>query len=169
MNDQIEQYLLDRFEIQDLQARYAVGQDDHQGDDRQLAEQWRDVFAETAELDYSSGGYPGTRATYPEIIDWMRGTADTAGVMNVFAGWQHMLGLPTVVIDGDTATARTDLFATHKGKPGTSEANWNLMDACTFYDKLRRVDGRWLITYRRLEVHWLETFGGITAPVGDFD
>jgi hypothetical protein len=23
--------------------------------------------------------------------------------------WQHMLGLPTVVIDGDTATARTDL------------------------------------------------------------
>ncbi|PHV66145.1 nuclear transport factor 2 family protein [Williamsia muralis] len=168
MQEDIARHLLDRLEIQDLQARYAIGQDEHQGSDGDVAEQWREVFAADAELDYSSGGYPGVRATYPELIEWMRGTAGEGGVMNVFDNWQHMLGLPTVAIDGDEATARTDLLATHKGKPGPRGESWNLMDACTFYDTLRRIDGKWLITHRRLEVHWLETFAGVAPLAGEF-
>jgi hypothetical protein len=156
-NDQVR-YLLDRIEIQDVIARYAIGQDAHQSDDG-LLDQWHDVFTSDATVDYSAGGFEG--GTYVELARWMRGGGidDGArdGVMHDFTGWQHMLGLPTVIIGGDTATARTDLLATHRGGP-LGEAKWYLNDACTFHDALLRTENGWRITHRRLEVHWLDKF-----------
>jgi hypothetical protein len=42
------QYLLDRFEIQDVIARYGRGQDDHQGDDFHILDDWDNVFTPDA-------------------------------------------------------------------------------------------------------------------------
>jgi hypothetical protein len=36
--------------------------------------------------------------------------------MSGFSNWQHMLSLPLVKIEGDTAKAWTDFFATHRGR-----------------------------------------------------
>jgi hypothetical protein len=38
------QYILDRFEIQDVLARYAAGQDDHQGEQGGTVEDWSKVL-----------------------------------------------------------------------------------------------------------------------------
>jgi hypothetical protein len=151
-------YLLDRIEIQDVIARYAVGQDAHQSDD-DLLQHWDHVFTPDAVVDYTAGGF--RVGTYTELARWMRGNAidhgERDGVMHGFTGWQHMLGLPTVTVDGDTATALTDLLATHRIGPDHSATAY-LSDACTFHDSLSRTAAGWRITHRRLEVHWIDTF-----------
>jgi hypothetical protein len=153
-------YLLDRLEIQDLIARYAVGQDAHQHDDG-LLEQWHDVFTQDATVDYSAGGF--RKGTYVELAEWMRGdgihNGDRNGRMHEFTRWQHMLGLPTVTIDGDTATARSDLLATHRAKTDSDgEPGWYFNDACTFHDDFVRTVNGWRIAHRLLEVHWADPF-----------
>ena len=50
------QYILDRFEIQDVLARYAAGQDDHQGEQCGTVEDWSKVFTPDAVLDYTQAG-----------------------------------------------------------------------------------------------------------------
>jgi hypothetical protein len=42
------QYVLDRFEIHDVLARYAAGQDDHQGLEPGTQEAWANVFTDLA-------------------------------------------------------------------------------------------------------------------------
>ena len=151
-------YLLDRIEIQDVIARYAIGQDAHQNDDG-LLDHWREVFTPDATVDYTAGGF-GV-GTYLELARWMRGhginNGARDGVMHEFTAWQHMLGLPTVSIDGDTAHARSDLLATHRGGP-PGQTTWYLNDACTFHDTLIRTEQGWRISYRHLEVHWVAKF-----------
>lgn len=168
--DQIR-YLLDRLEIQDVIARYAVGQDDHQAD-RDVRTQWDTVFTPDAVLDYTAGGF--REGTYVEVAEWMRGRAagpdgpEQSGRMDVFTAWQHMLGLPVVEVNGDTATARTDLLATHRGRPGPN-GGWYFNDACTFHDRLARTTNGWRITHRRLVLHWANAFPTIDDPSGSDD
>lgn len=151
-------YLVDRIEIQDLVTRYGLGQDLHQnGDDDVLAE-WDQVFAPGATVDYSVTGAPLDGVTYQELADFMR---RPGGSMSGIRNWQHFEGLPTVHIDGDTATARTPHIHTHKG--GTDEAGWNLIQTGFFVDRLERRPEGWRIVHRRLEILWMDTFSA-TSP-----
>lgn len=162
------QYLLDRQEIQDVIARYSLGQDSHQGDDGRVVEEWSQVFTEDAVLDFSSGGYPSPRATYREIAEWMRGENGNDGRMSVFSAWQHHMAIPNVRVDGDTATATTDMWCTHRGKPDRGR-NWYLCDAVVFRDRFARTPDGWRITHRHCEILWIDTLPAVADPSGDWE
>jgi SnoaL-like domain len=151
-------YLLDRLEIQDVIQRYGVGQDDHQGGaDNDVLAEWIDVFTPDATVDYSASGHAGPSASYRELARQMRGRNLAGdGSMRVLASWQHFEGVPTVVIDGDVARARTPHLHTHQGRCEGPEG-WNVMEAGVFVDDLVRTPDGWRITHRRLEVHYVDT------------
>jgi hypothetical protein len=106
--------LLDRLDIQDTIARYSLGQDSHLGADSGVLEQWDEIFPEDGTVDYSVAG--ALIGSYRDLARWMRGDEGTPGSMSSFSNWQHMLSLPLITIQGDTATARTDFFSTHRGR-----------------------------------------------------
>jgi hypothetical protein len=90
------QEISDRFEIQDLIARYS------QLLDRQSWDEMGALFTDDCILDYTATG--AKAGTWPEqrdfIVDAFKG----------FKGTQHLMGLPIIRIDGDAATARTICF-----------------------------------------------------------
>jgi len=145
-------YLLDRIDILDTIARYSQGQDSHQGSDDNILEQWDEVFTEDSKIDYSVAGAP--LGNHRDLARWMRGDKEHPGSMTgSFQNWQHMLSLPVVTIDGDTARARTDFFSTHRGK---KEQNINIHYNApgAFHDELVRTPKGWRIRARRLEVYF---------------
>ncbi len=144
----------DRFAIQDVIALYALGQDGHQGDDGAVVEQWAQVFAPDAIIDYTVAGAP--ICSFRELAVWMRGQSGQPGRMSGFAGWQHMLSLPVVFLDGDTATARTDFFAIHKVKTGDAKGE-RFDSAGAFHDVLVRTEDGWRIKHRRAEIYFNDT------------
>jgi hypothetical protein len=149
-------YLLDRIEIQDVLARYAAGQDNHQDDDHTVLIEWDAVFTSDAIVDFTQAGPGFGKFSYRDLAAVMRGDGSNPGLMNgAFQKWQHMLGLPLVSIDGDSATSRIDLLATHVGRTNTNTP-WHLFDACIFHDELVRTEHGWRIKYRRLEVTYVE-------------
>src|ERR1700692_1331665 len=157
------QYLLDRIEIQDVLALYASGQDDHQAENSAILEDWDNVFSPDAMVDYTQAGPPFGVFSYRDLAKVMRGDSKTAGLMSgSFRKWQHMLGLPKVTIEGDRATARTDLLATHVGHTNANTP-WHLFDAAIFHDQLVRTSKGWRIRLRRLEVIYVEVIETI-AP-----
>jgi hypothetical protein len=147
-------YVLDRFEIQDLVARYGLGQDLHQNDGN-VSEEWNDVFAPDATVDYSVAG-PPAGTSVPELVELMRGEN---GNMSALLAWQHFEGVATVTIDGDTAVARSPHLHTHKGD--TEGNGWNLIEAGYFVDELQRRPEGWRIVHRVLEIVWMDTFATV--------
>lgn len=145
------QRLSDRLDIQDTISRYSLGQDAHQGANSNILEQWDETFATDGRVDFSAAG--GPVGTYRDLSRWMRGDGDTPGIMSGFSNWQHMLSLPIVVLSGDTAAARTDFFATHRGRVEQgSNVHYNAAGA--FHDDLVRTPEGWRIGFRRLEVYF---------------
>jgi hypothetical protein len=86
----------DRLEIQQLLAAYSAAIDSRRFDDLD------EVFTPDAYIDYSA--FDGIVGHYPKVKAWL------AEVLPNFANYAHMLGLPSIHIDGDTATARTFCF-----------------------------------------------------------
>jgi hypothetical protein len=83
----------------------------------------------------------------------MRGDTGKPGSMSGFSNWQHMLSLPLVTISGDTAKARTDFLATHRGRADRGmDIHYNASGA--FHDDLVRTADGWRILFRRLEVYF---------------
>lgn len=90
------QELSDRFEIQDLIARYSQLLDLRAWDEMDA------LFTDDCVLDYTATG--ALHGSWPDH------KAYNAKVLTGFKGTQHVMGLPTIVLDGDTATARTICF-----------------------------------------------------------
>jgi len=150
LGDQVRE-LLDRQQIQDTIARYSLGQDSHQNADSAVLQQWDEVFTEDGTVDYSVAGAPA--GSYRDLARWMRGDRGTPGRMSSFSHWQHMLSLPLVTIQGDSATARTDFFSTHRGRPEQG-LNVHYNSPGAFHDQLVRTPKGWRIRFRRLEVYF---------------
>ena len=91
-----QQEISDRFEIQDLLARYS------QLLDHFAFDAMDELFTADAVLDYSETG--AINGTWPEQ------KAFIAKAFEGFKGTQHLLGLPSITVTGDTATARTICF-----------------------------------------------------------
>jgi 3-phenylpropionate/cinnamic acid dioxygenase small subunit len=90
------QEVADRVEILDLLARYSAVVD------RGAWEQMPALFTPDASLDFTAtGGIRGTVADHQ---------AFNAEVLTGFAGTQHVMGLPALSVDGDTATSRSICF-----------------------------------------------------------
>jgi hypothetical protein len=153
------QYLLDRLQIQDLVARYGLGQDLHIDGDNDVMEEWKDVFSTDATLDYSAAGAPSP-ITPETIVEVMRGPG---GSMTALKRWQHFEGVAVVEIDGDTATARSPHIHTHQGE--TDGQGWNLIQTGYFVDRLERTAEGWRIVDRTLEIQWMDTFATIPNPL----
>jgi hypothetical protein len=143
--------LLDHHEIQNVIARYALGQDRHQGEDSNVLEDWDEVFTEDGVTDYSAAGAPV--GSYRALWKWMRGDGDTPGRMSGFSNWQHMLSLPVISIEGDRAQARTDYLAVHRGR-AEAGLNFHYNASGAFHDTLVRTAKGWRIRHRRLEVYF---------------
>ena len=90
------QEISDRLEIQQLLVDYSTAIDQRCFDDLDA------VFTPDAYIDYRAMG--GIDGHYPQIKAWL------AEVLPNFAGYAHMLGLPSIQVHGDTATARTFCF-----------------------------------------------------------
>ncbi|WP_375484377.1 nuclear transport factor 2 family protein [uncultured Mycobacterium sp.] len=86
----------DRLEIQQLLVDYSTAIDSRRFDDLDT------VFTPDAYIDYSA--FDGIVGRYSEVKAWL------AEVLPNFANYAHMLGLPSIRVDGDTATARTFCF-----------------------------------------------------------
>ena len=86
----------DRWQIQQLLVDYATAIDTGNFDDLDA------VFTGDAYIDYRAMG--GIDGHYPAVKAWL------AQVLPNFAGYAHMMGLPSIRVDGDTASARTFCF-----------------------------------------------------------
>lgn len=93
MSDAALTELADRLAIQDLIARYPLAVDGRDWDALD------DLFAVNAHIDFSAfGGPAGDLASIKLFL---------RDALGGFRRTQHMMGLPAIVVTGDTATART--------------------------------------------------------------
>ena len=87
----------------------------------------------------------------------MRGDGVKDGNMTgSFTNWQHLVGNSVVTVVGDIAHARTDLWATHKGKATDGNPTFSLYVAGAFTDELARTEDGWRISKRKLELHFMD-------------
>jgi SnoaL-like domain len=143
--------LIDRQNIQDTIARSSLAQRPHHGKDSEIFQQWDETFSKEGQVDYSVVG--GPVGSYRYLAKWLRGNGDTPSSMSAFSNWQHMLSLPIVTLAGDKATARTDFFASHRGRPDRGfNVHYNVSGA--FHDEMVRTLKGWRIRFRRLEVYF---------------
>lgn len=142
---------LDIVEIQAVISLYSMGQDSHQGDDDNILEQWDQVFTPDGTTDYSVASAPPCH--YRELAKWQRGENGNPGRMSRYTGWQHMLSIPVIRLEGDTARARTDFLAMHRlRREGATGERFDALGA--FHDDLVRTSAGWRIKHRRLEVYF---------------
>jgi hypothetical protein len=127
------QALADRFEIQDLISRYPVHVDN------KALDELDQLFTPDARLDFTSFGGPAAGLT--EVKDFLTGS------LGMFASTQHMMGLPMVVLSGDTATAKTSCHnpMVMEGPDGKRQA-WLI--GLWYDDEFARTEDGWRITSR---------------------
>jgi hypothetical protein len=128
-----ERALRDRFAIHDLISGYAVRLD--AGDLDGLDE----LFADDAVIDYSTFGGPvGSLAEIKRFL---------SSSLPLFTRTQHMMGLPDIHLDGDSATARTScnnpMIST---RPDGSTAVWLI--GLWYDDTFARTEAGWRFTGR---------------------
>ncbi len=130
------QELSDRFEIQDLLVAYSHAID---------ARDWDaldEVFTEDAHIDYSAFGGPA--GTPSEVKPFLQ------DALGVFAGFQHMVAAPKIVIEGDSATAKTYCHNPMVLRDeGGVEKVWFL--GLWYHDELLRTPAGWRIVHRHEE------------------
>jgi hypothetical protein len=116
-----------------------------------MLQQWDETFSDDGKVNFSPA-----RATVwscRDLAKWMHGDASTTGSRSGFSKWQHLLSVPRVTIEGGTAKARTDFFATHRGRGDRrSEVHHNSLAA--FHDELVRKPKGWRIQFRRREFYF---------------
>ena len=91
------QEMSDRMELQHLLISYS------EAIDRREFDELDEIFTGDAYIDYRDTG--GIDGHYPQIKGWLAETLPKFFERNV-----HMLGLPAIKLDGDSATARTFCF-----------------------------------------------------------
>ena len=143
------QEMSDRLEIQDLLVRYCDAIDS--GDFDALD----DIFTPDAVIDYTEAG--GAKGTLPEIKTYL------AKALSKFKSMQHMIGIPLIKLDGDTATARTPTFnpmvIEHEGEAKV------FFVGLWYVDELVRTEAGWRIKSRSEEVSYFHNLPESFAPV----
>ncbi|MGA5464991.1 nuclear transport factor 2 family protein [Mycobacterium sp. NPDC050041] len=125
----------DRLEIQQLLITYS------EAIDRRRFDELDQVFVPDAYIDYRATG--GIDGRYPEIKPWL---ADV--LPKFFSGYAHMLGLPAIHLDGDTATARTFCF---NPMVFAGEQPTTMLIGLWYEDEFVRAEAGWRMS-RRVEV-----------------
>ena len=131
--------LSDRAEISDLVVRYTRAIDLCRWDDLDA------IFIADAHIDYSAFG--GTTGGLQETKKFL------AESMPVFSKTQHMLGMPAITVDGDTATAVTPCHNPMLMGEG-KDARIMVCSLWYHHDLVRRADG-WRIARLREERNYM--------------
>lgn len=132
----------DRAEIVEVLRRYARGIDTKDYDTVRAS------FTADATLDYTCVG--GPRASRDEVVDWLQ------QMLEVATCTQHLLSNHDIVVDGDAATSRVELFnpflvaAPDRGPEGAGL----LLLGGSYEDRWRRTASGWRITERRHLIAW---------------
>ncbi|MBS0315243.1 MAG: nuclear transport factor 2 family protein [Proteobacteria bacterium] len=132
--------LSDIVEIQQLLAAYvfAIDAKDFDALDR--------VFTPDATFDYSVTG--GETGDYAKIKPWLK------KALAPFPVTQHLIGLPLIRLNGDTATARTMLF--NPMQLGRPEGDHLFFVGATYVDDLVRTPEGWRIARRAEADPWVK-------------
>jgi SnoaL-like domain len=146
------QAVADRLEIQDLLTRYAWAVDTQDWD------LFRTVFTPDAHLDYTANP-GGVKGSLDEVVPWLKQS------LSAFAASQHLLSNFDIVIDGDRATARTQMTNPMGAKLREGGLHWFFIGG-SYHDDLIRVDGAWKIATRIEKTGW---FQGTFPPELLFD
>jgi hypothetical protein len=135
-----QQELSDRIEIQDLITDYSYAVDTHTWDDLDA------IFTADATLDFTATG--GETGDLPTIKVWFE------KVLNRFAGHQHLVATSKIVIDGDTASARTlcDNPMWLQDQDGSERV---VFVGLWYHDELVRTADGWRISARRQQKGYL--------------
>ena len=136
------QYAADRAEIEDLMARYLLALD-YSDLDSFIA-----MFTDDAEFEFARGRTSGKDA----ILEAVKGFKvrigehykDEDGNPAVL---RHVLGHTAIRVEGDRAWTRAQWFEMANDGPGKS---LKMGTFGIYEDKLRKVDGRWLFSERRI-------------------
>ncbi|GFG68961.1 nuclear transport factor 2 family protein [Mycolicibacter senuensis] len=131
----------DRWQIQQLLVDYSTAIDTRNFDDLDA------VFTDDAYIDYRAMG--GIDGNYPQVKAWL------AEVLPNFAGYAHMLGLPSIRVDGDTATARTFCFNPMVFGSKDTETPATMLLGLWYDDEFVRSPDGWRMT-RRVETKCFE-------------
>lgn len=141
--------LIARAQIDDLLDAYALAIDRR---DWHLLET---LFAEDADLDYSSSGGPHGRRD--EVLDWLQASLPEVTLT------QHILSNRRITVIGDTAEARTELFNPLLFR---SEGQTQLVLLGGVYeDRLQRTEAGWQIVERVHRTSW--TAGPFPAQLAE--
>ena len=109
--------------------------------DEKQFDRFADVFAAEAVLRYSLDESTGPAASVAQMVARMR------PFVGVFRFTQHLAGIPTIEIDGDRATARTNLRAVHvQQRRDGSRSVWRVFGV--YRDRLARTPAGWRIAER---------------------
>jgi hypothetical protein len=128
--------LVDRLEIAEILCCYASAVDAR---DYGLL---RTLFADDVEATYG-GREPMHGAD--AVVDWISGYGRQQA-------WQHhLVSVYRVSVDGDQATALTYLTA---NQAPAAEPHLVTTVHGRYHDVLQRIEGRWRITQRRMDVVW---------------
>ena len=131
--DLTAEQLADRQAIVAVIDRYATSLD------AKDYERFRTCFSDDAVVHY------GQELSPDEAADYAR------GVLSRFAHTQHLLGNYEVTLDGDRASTRTYVQASHVSAEGTI---WVM--GGTYIDRFERRGGEWKIVELTLEGKWSE-------------
>ncbi|MDX6739988.1 nuclear transport factor 2 family protein [Actinocorallia sp. A-T 12471] len=134
--------LLDRMEIADLLARYALAVD---------TGRWSlldSVFHPDAVLDYTATG--GAKGALPEVRGWL------SEVLPAFPGRLHLLGPPAIAFDGDHAgvtVAFTDTLAPSR-EPLGRDAPGLIQGGGYYHHRMERTPSGWRSRELVVEQTW---------------
>ena len=150
-----DNYALDRSLIEDLEARYMYAMNWLD------AEAYADTFTENGVLDWAGGQAVGREAIEEEIramaVEFAAEEAEDAPLRP--ARKRHFITNLAISVDGDTAVSRAYWFIMNNRnaeRKGYSEAYGH------FQSSLRKVDGQWLFTHRKI---YNEEYPERTAPL----
>jgi hypothetical protein len=141
-----QQELSDRLEIDDLITAYSYAIDFHRFDDLD------ELFTADATLDFTATG--GIAGPLAEVKAWL------GSVLTLFGGHQHLVATSQVILDGDTATART---ICHNPMWFEDPAQAPVFVGLWYLDLLVRTADGWRITSRVQRKGYLHGLPGVRA------
>ena len=155
-------YAQDRAEIEDLMARYLFAMD--YGD----YDAYAATFTEDGELEFASGTSKGHDAIRKAVMGFKQAIGkfykDKDGNP---AALRHVLLQTTIRVEGDRAWTRSLWVEMANDGP---EGALKMGTFGIYEDELKRIDGRWLFSKRRILNEFLKgRHSGPTNPVRDMD
>jgi hypothetical protein len=155
-------YAHDRAEIEDLMARYLFAMD--WGD----LDAYREMFTEDGELDYAGGTAKGR----DDVLATVKRFKERIGQHYLDADGnpavlRHIIAQTVIRVEGDRAWSTAFWYEmANNGPNGTPLVG----TFGTYEDELRREDGRWLFSRRRINNEFLNGRGtGAENPVSKVD